>query len=293
MRPLLLIQKKVYLVNLVTDLSDHLPNFTFLNIKTPLIKDRPFIRLFTQKRIKLFTDSLNLEAALINDDDLTEVDNSYEIFSTNYFNLYNKYFPYVKMSRKAFKDKPHITKAIKVSIRKKNDLFKKYINNRNELNETNWKRFRNKTNEIIKKAEKDYYAGIISSHNNSSKNLWKTFGKILNKNKIKHKKISSLIINNETLTEPQDLSHSFNNFFSEIGENLANKFSNQNNSDFKRYLGDPVQHSMLLQKITEFELNNTIKNLKNNNSAGPDEYSTKFIKLSSPILVPALVKTLI
>ena len=47
---------------------------------------------------------------------------------------------------------------------------------------------------------------------------------------------------------------------------------------------------MLLQKITEMELNNTIKNLKNNNSTGPDEYSTKFIKLSSPILVPALVK---
>ena len=152
------------------------------------------------------------------------------------------------MSRKSFKDKPHITNGIKVSIRKRNELFKKYLNNRNEINEYNWKRYRNKTNEIIKKAEKDYYAGIITSHNNSSKNLWKTFGKILNKNKIKHKRINSLNINDTTLTDPQALSESFNDFFSEIGECLANKFSNKNNSDFKRYLGDPVSHSMLLQK---------------------------------------------
>ena len=240
--------------------------------------------------MKLFTDNLSQEAALINNNELTEVDNSYETFSTNYYNLYNKYFPYIRMSRKSFKDKPHITNGIKVSIRKINELFKKYLNNRNEINEYNWKRYRNKTNEIIKKAEKDYYAGIITSQNNSSKNLWKTFGKILNKNKIKHKRINSLNINDTTLTDPQALSESFNDFFSEIGECLANKFSNQNNSDFKRYLGDPVSHSMLLQKITEIELNNTIKNLKNNNSTGPDEYSTKFIKLSSPILVPALVK---
>ena len=119
-----LIQNKCSSGNLVTDLSDHLPNFTFLDIKTPSIKNRPFIRLFTPKRIKLFTDNLNLEAALINDNELTEVDNSYEKFSTNYFNLYNKYFPYIKMSRKSFKDKPHITKGIKVSIRKKKSYIK-------------------------------------------------------------------------------------------------------------------------------------------------------------------------
>ena len=161
----------------------HLPNFSFLDIKTKSIKDRPYIRLFTDKRIKLFKESLHLENVLIEDNELTDGDTSYQIFSNNYLNLFNKYFPYVKQSRKSFKDKPFITKGIKVSIKYKNKLFRKYLDNPNDVNEADWKKFRNKTNAIIKKPQENYYKYIINSYNNSSKNLWKTFGNILNKSK--------------------------------------------------------------------------------------------------------------
>ena len=64
---------------------------------------------------------------------------------------------------------------------------------------------RNKTCEIIKRAESLYYKSIISKHNNGSKNLWNTFGKILNSKKIKHNINASINMNGETLTEPQKL----------------------------------------------------------------------------------------
>ena len=107
------------------------------------------------------------------------------------------------MLRKAFKNKPHITKGIQVSIRTRNKLYKKYLNNPTDVNKAAWKKFRNKTSEVIKRAESLYYKGIISKHNNTSKNLWKIFGKILNSKKIKHNKISSIKINEENQTEPQ------------------------------------------------------------------------------------------
>ena len=47
--PKKIIQNKCSAGNLVTDLSDHLSNFTIFDIKAPSIKDRPFIRLFSQK----------------------------------------------------------------------------------------------------------------------------------------------------------------------------------------------------------------------------------------------------
>ena len=94
------------------------------------------------------------------------------------------------MSRKSFKNKPHITSGIKVSIKHKNKLYRKYQDNPTTLNETIWKNFSKKTSAVIKKAEQQYYRSMITSHNNSSKNLWKTFGKILNKKKIKHNKIN-------------------------------------------------------------------------------------------------------
>ena len=55
---------------------------------------------------------------------MTDVDSTYDTFSTNYCNLLNKYFPYVKVSRKAIKDKPYITNGIKVSIKPETNYTK-------------------------------------------------------------------------------------------------------------------------------------------------------------------------
>ena len=96
-------------------------------------------------------------------------------------------------------------------------------------------------------------------------------------------------MNGTTQTNPNKIAESFNQFFSEIGENLAKKFSNDY-SEFKNYLKDPVTHSMFLFHTTESEIIKIIKSLKNTNSTGYDNFSTKFIKLSSSILAPALAK---
>ena len=135
-----------------------------------------------------------------------------------------------------------------------------------------------------------YFRKIFNEHNSSSKALWSTFGKILNSKKIKHKKIATINSNGIKQTDPQSISDTFNKFFSEIGGKLANKFSNDNNSDFKNYLGAAVSHSMLLYKTTQTEILETIKSLKNTNSTGYDDISTKFVKLAAPLLAPALEK---
>ena len=249
-----LIQIKCSSGNLITDLSDHLPNFMFLDLKICTAKKRPFIRLFTETNKKLFADKLPDEVPLINDNDLSDPNRTYDIFSNNYINLFNKYFPLTKMSKKSVKDKPHITSGIKVSIKYKNKLYKKYKENENEVNRAAYNRFKNHTTKTIRNAEKMYYKKIINSHNNSTTNLWKIFGKILNKKKVKHKNISSLLINDVKITEPQEITDSFNNFFCEIGENLAKNFSNVNNSDYKNFLRDPAPNqssctALMLQKL--------------------------------------------
>ncbi|CAL4123485.1 unnamed protein product, partial [Meganyctiphanes norvegica] len=96
--PTKLIQNKCSSGNLITDLSDHLPNFTFLDLKTPTTNNRPYVRLFTENNINSFTENLHAESALIDDSDLTETNHAYDIFSTNYLNLFNKYFPYKRLS---------------------------------------------------------------------------------------------------------------------------------------------------------------------------------------------------
>ena len=286
--PRKLLQNKCSSGNLIFDVSDHLPNFMFFNIDVPTIKDRPHIRLFSEKRKKLFLDNLVNEPSLINENDLGEVNSSYDIFSTNYLNLFNKYFPYVRQSRTFYKNKPYITSGIKVSIKTRNKLYHKYLNNKNEINEGIWRRFRNKTRTIITRAQEMYYNKLLKSHQNSSRQLWNTFGKILNKNKQNKRKIGSLNINGDKISDPQTITDSFNNFFSQIGDNLAANFAGNNTNEYKKYLGSPANQSMLLYKISQNEIKNAIKNLKNSNSSGDDEITSTFVKLSAPVLIPAL-----
>merc|ERR1712106_125148 len=65
--PSKLIQNKCSSGNLIKDLSDHLPNFTFLDLKTPTIKKIPYIRLFTENNKGFLAEKLLTEAPLIND----------------------------------------------------------------------------------------------------------------------------------------------------------------------------------------------------------------------------------
>ena len=57
-------------------------------------------------------------------------------------------------------------------------------------------------------------------------------------------------------------------------------------------MNNSVDHSLLLYRIKQNEIKDAICNLKNSNSSGYDEITTKFVKLSSPILIPALEKIL-
>ena len=102
--PKKLLQNKCSSGNLIVDIADHLPNFTFIDIKAHSIKDRPYTRLFTQSKINHFNENLLSEIPLINPSELTDTNSSFTTFSSNLLSLFDKYFPYVRISRIAFKD---------------------------------------------------------------------------------------------------------------------------------------------------------------------------------------------
>ena len=106
---------------------------------------------------------------------------------------------------------------------------------------------------------------------------------------MRYTNIGTINFNGAKQTDPQSISETFNTFFSEIGGKLANKFSNDN-SEFKKYLGTPVIEPMILSNTSQAEILDTIKSLKNTNSTGSDDFSTKFIKLAAPLIAPSLEK---
>ena len=185
-----------------------------LDVNLYSYQERPKIRLFTDEKIAEFlTNMKNGAVNLQSNTSEYDVNLNYSSFHCNLNTMYNKYFPLVRMSHKQFKQKPYITKGILVSIRHKNKLLKKYLAHDTAINELNYKRFRNKLVNIIKKSEENYHRSLISKYNNNNKQLWKCFGKMLNKKKIKHNKISSLEVNSSITTNQQEILEEFNDFF--------------------------------------------------------------------------------
>ena len=75
-----------------------------------------------------------------------------------------------------------------------------------------------------------------------------------------------------------------NNYFTNIGPELAKKFQNSTESDFINFMGEGNQQSMYLFKTNSNEIKKLINKLNNKKSSGYDELSAKFLKLCSPYI---------
>ena len=80
------------------------------------------------------------------------------------------------------------------------------------INEMNYKRYRNKLVNVIKRAEENYHRSLISENNNNNRQLWKCFGKILNNQKIKHSRITSLVVGSSQTNNQQQIVEEFDIF---------------------------------------------------------------------------------
>ena len=208
-------------------------------------KERPLIRLFTPQKISDYLEKSKKEKPLITYENNTNINdnnlqNTYVELDKNYLELFNKYFPLIRQSHKQFKDKPYVTSGIKESIKSRNALYKAYRANPTEANEIIWKNKKNRIVDILRKSESDYYATIINNHAESSKMLWKTMGNILNKTKSNHSTINNLKTGNAISNDPQEITGNINNYFCTIGEELANKFKNSGNNEYKKAMLSPM-----------------------------------------------------
>ena len=76
--------------------------------------------------------------------------------------------------------------------------------------------------------------------------------------------ISKSKYQDKTLTKPFDISETFNNYFTNIGKNLANKFEEQNNNNLShdRFLNIPYVNPIQLPCVTSEEIINIIDSLE-------------------------------
>jgi len=128
--------------NLVSDISDHLPNYLLLFAdKTTVNYDRSVVRLFSEKARDNFSHKLNLcdwsDIYAVKD-----VNRASEIFFDRIATQFNESFPHVRLSRKRARDKKWITKGLKKASRTKCKLYKSWLKKRTPEAESNYKEYK-------------------------------------------------------------------------------------------------------------------------------------------------------
>jgi hypothetical protein len=204
-------------------------------------------------------------------------------FYQKYNDAHNECFPLKRQSIKRSKDKKWITSALKTSIRHKDKLFMRYTSKPSSRNKTKYCKYRNKLTNLIRKSEALYFRDLINSERQNLYTLWKIFGSVINPKKIKTKNfISELMHNNTKITDKTDISNTFNNHFSTVGQKLADKIAT--NNDHYKYLKNPNLHSIFLSPTEKNEVLLEIRKLNPKKSGGNDNVTPKLLQYNQEVL---------
>ena len=144
-----------------------------------------------------------------------------EIWKTLFLEVLNKHAP-IQNKKVRSKNVPWITRRIKELIVSRDKLKRKAIITILETDWYNYKQIRNKINTELRNAKKEYYSSKIASQKQNPNQAWKTINNLLGRQG-KKTVVNQLDIEGETLTNNEDIEESFNNYFSNIGPNLASK----------------------------------------------------------------------
>ena len=112
---------------------------------------------------------------------------AYRIFIEKYVATYDRGFPLKRRKGKRFNlRKPWFTKGLAKSVKKKNMLYKRFLNNPNSSDENVYKSYKNKFTHSLRVAKRLCYEKEIEKLKSNVKATWKVLNEILNKKKGKH-----------------------------------------------------------------------------------------------------------
>ena len=118
------------------------------------------------------------------------------------------------------KTKPWITSAIQKSVLIKNNFFKRYIKLSDPLIKQEvylkYMCYRNFLSTILKTSKQKYYEKLFHNNLNCIKNIWKWIRNLIALKQSLKSIIHWLSRNNETITDPKNITNIFNDYFSTI-----------------------------------------------------------------------------
>lgn len=265
---------------IVSDISDHFPTYInikdlFLNKNSDSCKTLKY-RLINETTINEFclnvsshdfSDIENLDDCSAAMDQLTDViDDAFKMSCP------------IKTKNISYKNfiKPWISNEIVKLIKKRQNYYILY--RKNVISKKTYSNYRNFVTNEIRKVKKKYYVEKFNAVKNDIKKTWCIINDVLrSKARKKQNTIRKIIVNDVIHENPNHISNAFNDFFVDIGKNIAESVGGGLN-DHKQYLSHiNIPHSFFFKPILPSETSQIINSLKNK-SSNLNTIPTKLLK---------------
>ena len=142
----------------------------------------------------------------------------------------------------------------------------------------------NKLKTILKK---NYYEQKFKILKGSIKQTWELINEIVKRKKKVPVNITEFKHNNKSVTDGEEIVNRFNDYFANVGYDLARKINVDTSLTVKSYLKGNFMDSMLLSPVCEAEVQKELENLDASKSCGHDNVTPKVVKyLAAELAVP-------
>ena len=282
-----------------TDLSDHLPYFTSLDILNKSHKDSNLIKVHTDSpsareaffsTIDTAVRETNFDSNLLHDPNIN-YNKLHEIISE----AKDKHLPTKLTKFKKYKHKksPWMTFGIIKSIKSKDKLYKKLKSTHPDSNdylalETNLKSYRATLQKSIRTAKSDYYSRKFNKYRSNIKKTWSTIKEIICKKSTSNAFPEYFNVGNSKITDKANIANQFNKYFTNIGPELSQNIKPPPSKNYTDFLTERIASSFSFETITCSETAKVIKSLKPKTSSGHDNLSTVLLKFISPTIAQPL-----
>ena len=215
---------------------------------------------------------------------LGDVNDQWQLSKNMFLSVVDKHAP-LKRKRIRNKKSPWLTSEIKQQLVHRDRLKNIAIRTNAEGDGKNYKNTKNICNNI-KKTKVDYYQNTFQQNLGNSKEIWKSINELMSRNSTsKSENITSLKYNDRMISDPAEISETFNKHFSEAGLKLSSQI--ESTKSYLDYL-NPID---CVFEITTIETNTVFKllsNMSEKKATGIDQIPCKLLKIAAPVISESL-----
>ena len=273
--------------NLTITISDHLPSFLIMpkdNQNHIPKKQNIYIRDIRKfDKVNFTLDFLNINWKDKLDRYKKDVNKATQFFFWKMNNLLDKYMPWRKLSKKEYKRKfkPWINDDILNKIKLKNKYFRKSIKckdpGRKEVLRDNYKSIKNEITALTRQRKKQYYQKYFTENKANLQKIWKGIKEVINvKTKIQNHP-TCVSDNGTTIYESKQIATTFNNYITNIAEDILKERKYKGNTSHRKYLKNPHRKTFVAYESDATEVTNLISILKPHKGTGPNSLPTQIL----------------